>query len=92
MAKKNEVTLAPVDNYPERPDSESVRTVEEAVIAEGRALQVDQDPTYHERHPPTDVTGPQYDAELVQQTLAAANAVVIPKKVLSEAVEDAQLT
>lgn len=62
-----EPTLAPVDDYPPRPDDDALRTLEQTLAAEARYAQ-DQNRTYHQDNPTLDTSGPEYDP-VVQERL-----------------------
>lgn len=93
MAKQNDkAQVVPVDKYEERPDAS--RTVEENVLAEGRALRTDQIPDYHQKNPTLDAKSiPSQDeiTEAVQGEAIKAAKKATTKDAMAEAVEDATL-
>ena len=95
MARKNEiedaVVVAGVDVYPERIDA--YRSVEDNVVAEGRARNVDQIPDYHDDNPTLDgSTIPSQDDIDAAITKAMHDAQPKVTKVeMTRAVEDSVL-
>lgn len=88
MPKKTEkvtLELDPVEDvYPPKTDDQ--RSLEETLLAEGRANAVDQDPDYHRTHPTLDTSGPEHDPEVVAELRASAAAAEARK--MKSAVKD----
>lgn len=86
----NTLKVAPVDSYKERPLDKAVRTVEDHVLAEGRADREDQIPDYHEKNPTLDPDSSPSQVEIDKAVTASARTT--PKaKAVKDAVDEVTL-
>jgi hypothetical protein len=78
------VKAAPVEDYPERPYDEAVRSPEDTVLAEGRTGAVDQYPRYHEVFK-TLKPGPAHDQTTYEEAILDAQPKPTKAEVKAEA-------